>query len=68
MSILNLFPEFLLEPALKECLITELDKTKDNSFNFKTIYDKGTKMKNLHGKYKINEIPCHKDVKKDFYG
>ena len=63
----NTNPYSITKQDLKECLITQVDKTDDNSFNFNTIYDKLTKMKYLHGNCKIHRIPCEKRIKKDFY-
>lgn len=64
-EVLNLFPEYTVEPSLKECLITSKDMDGDH-FILSSIRDKLKKMVSLKGNCSISAIPCEKKIKKGF--
>ena len=66
-EVLNLFPEYTVEPRLKECLITYKDKYNEDDFDLPSIRDKLIKMESLKANCRISMIPCDIRIKKDFY-
>jgi len=66
-EVLNLFPEYTVEPRLKECLITYKDKHNEDDFDLPSIRDKLIKMESLKANCRISMIPCDIRIKKDFY-